>query len=65
MLKKVTTRKQTPTIAAAELIVQRAGGRAEVLCQLTPHKMRYVCSNGVLHADLLGLLGHFPAWMHP
>lgn len=52
-------------VAAAELIIQRAGGRAEVLCQLGPNKMRYISSNGVLHGALRGLLERFPTWMKP
>lgn len=43
-------------IAAAGLIVTRAGGRAEVLEQLDPVRMRYLCSNGRIHEELKGIV---------
>jgi myo-inositol-1(or 4)-monophosphatase len=44
-------------VAAAGLIVARAGGRVEVVRKLnTPHRLCYLASNGRLHAALRGLL---------
>lgn len=43
-------------VAAAGLVVTRAGGRAEVLEQLDPVRMRYLCSNGRIHDELKGIV---------
>ncbi len=39
-------------IAAAGLIARQAGARTEVLQELGDFKMRYLCTNGILHEDL-------------
>jgi myo-inositol-1(or 4)-monophosphatase len=43
-------------IAAAGLMVRQAGGRTEVLEDLGGHRMRYLGSNGALHAALRRLV---------
>jgi myo-inositol-1(or 4)-monophosphatase len=49
-------------VAAAGLIVERAGGRAETLAALPGHRISYLASNGRLHAALRRVvLGAMPA----
>jgi myo-inositol-1(or 4)-monophosphatase len=49
-------------IAAAGLIVQQAGGRAEVMGSQGGHRLRYLASNGLIHDELRQLiLGVLPA----
>jgi len=43
-------------VAAAALIVKQAGGRSEVLEQLDPIRMRVLCSNGLIHDELKGII---------
>jgi myo-inositol-1(or 4)-monophosphatase len=37
-------------MAAAALIVERAGGHAEILCQYPKHRMAFLATNGHIHA---------------
>lgn len=46
-------------IAAGDLIVQQAGGRTEVLQPRPNNRMRYLCSNGLVHDALKELLQPF------
>ena len=43
-------------IAAADLIVERAGGKAETLAALGPHRWCHMASNGRIHAALRDLI---------
>ena len=43
-------------VAAAGLIVERAGGKAEMLAELSPHRMVYMATNGRIHEELKGLV---------
>lgn len=43
-------------IAAGDLIVRQAGGQSTVLEQLSDLKMRYFCSNGLIHEELSDVL---------
>ena len=43
-------------VAAGDIIVLQAGGRAEILQQRSEHRMRYFCSNGIFHDELKALL---------
>ena len=44
-------------VAAAGLIVQQAGGRAEILKRhREPHRLRYLASNGLIHDELKALV---------
>lgn len=48
-------------VAAAGLVVRRAGGRTETLRQFSPVHLRYLCTNGRLHEELKRLVErHFP-----
>jgi myo-inositol-1(or 4)-monophosphatase len=46
-------------VAAAGLIVRQAGGRGEVVGVYDdpPHRMSYIASNGIVHAELKNLIG--------
>jgi myo-inositol-1(or 4)-monophosphatase len=49
-------------VAAGGLIATRAGGRAEVIEQLSPVHCRYLCTNGRIHEPLKNaVLQHFTA----
>lgn len=52
-------------IAAAELIIQRAGGHAENLAKFSDVRFRYFASNAALRAPFLDLLAQWPDWLHP
>ncbi|MDD4871291.1 MAG: hypothetical protein PHR77_12090 [Kiritimatiellae bacterium] len=43
-------------IAAAELIVKRAGGKAEILTQENNNSISFIASNGHIHSSLRGLI---------
>lgn len=43
-------------IAAADLIVERAGGRTETLAALGPHRWCHMASNGLIHEALKALI---------
>jgi myo-inositol-1(or 4)-monophosphatase len=43
-------------VAAAGLIVQRAGGTAEVLRQMDPHRLMFLASNGRVHEPMKRLI---------
>ncbi len=43
-------------IAAAGLIVERAGGRTETLAELSPHRLVYMATNGHIHHELKSLI---------
>jgi len=52
-------------VAAAELIIQRAGGRTEILARLNDVRFRYFASNGALYQPFRDLLAQWPDWFHP
>lgn len=43
-------------IAAAGLIVERAGGKTEVLRQCSDIQLEFFCSNGIVHDEMLGII---------
>jgi myo-inositol-1(or 4)-monophosphatase len=43
-------------IAAAGLIVERAGGRTETLSELSPHRLSFMATNGHIHNELKALI---------
>jgi myo-inositol-1(or 4)-monophosphatase len=47
-------------VAAASLIVERAGGRCEIVHHFTPTRFRYICSNGLVHEELRELVRQLP-----
>ncbi len=52
-------------VAAAELIIQRAGGHTEVLAPLGGTRFRYFASNARLRGPFRDLLAQWPHWFHP
>jgi myo-inositol-1(or 4)-monophosphatase len=42
--------------AAGQLIAEQAGGRFEVLSELTGNRRRYLCTNGRIHEELKGAI---------
>lgn len=43
-------------VAAAGLIVERAGGRAETLAETAPHRLMYLATNGHIHGEFRDFL---------
>ena len=43
-------------VAAAALIVERSGGRAEILGNPAPHRLLFLATNGLIHDELKSLI---------
>ena len=43
-------------VAAGDLIARKAGARTDVLREIGPHRMRYLCTNGKFHDELAKLI---------
>jgi myo-inositol-1(or 4)-monophosphatase len=43
-------------VTAAALIVRQAGGQAEIMEQLDGHRLRFIATNGLIHAELKALI---------
>ena len=43
-------------VAAAGFIVEQAGGRAEILAELSPHRLIFMATNGYIHDELKALV---------
>jgi len=48
-------------VAAAGLIADRAGARAEIVEELSEYRYRYICTNGKIDGEIKALLNRFPA----